>query len=106
MSVRDEEKLMRFVNEALGEAEGIAERIDSEVTAEEKKRLDEGEHKILTEVYERIQSEMKKIRREIKLLDGIREEAVQEWQHTASAPKDEKERKSEERIRDVPKRRL
>ena len=64
MSVRDEEKLMRFVNEALGEAEEIAARIDSEVSAEEKKSLDEGEKKILTEVYERIQSEMKKIRRE------------------------------------------
>ena len=64
MPIRDEEKLMRFVNEALGEAEEIAGRIDSEVTAEEKKRLDEGEHKILTEVYERIQSEMKRIRRE------------------------------------------
>lgn len=64
MSVRDEEKLMRFVNEALGEAEEIAARIDSEVSAEEKKCLDEGEKKILTEVYERIQSEMKKIRRE------------------------------------------
>ena len=48
MPIRDEEKLMRFVNEALGEAEEIAGRIDSEVTAEEKKRLDEGEHNILT----------------------------------------------------------
>ena len=64
MPVRDDEKLMRFVNEALGEAEEIAARIDSEVTAEEKKRLDEGEKKILTEAYELIQGELKNIRRE------------------------------------------
>lgn len=64
MSVRDEEKLMRFVNEALGEAEEIAARIDAEVSAEETRRLEEGEHKILTEAYEHIQSELKNIRRE------------------------------------------
>ncbi len=64
MPVRDEEKLIRFVNEVLSEAESIAERIDSEVSSEEKMRLDDGEKKILTESYERIQREMKTIRRE------------------------------------------
>lgn len=64
MSVRDEEKLMRFVNEALGEAEEIASRIEAEVSAEESKRLEEGERKILAEAYAHIQSELKNIRRE------------------------------------------
>ncbi len=64
MPVRDDEKLLRFVNEVLGEAEAIAGRIDSEVSTEEKKRLDEGEHAILTEAYELIQRELKSIRRE------------------------------------------
>lgn len=64
MSVRDEEKILRFVGEVLGEAENIAKRIDNEVSAEEQKQLCEGEKKILTENYERIQSEKKNIRRE------------------------------------------
>lgn len=64
MPVRDDEKLIRFTNEVIGEAESIADRIDSEVSAQEKQRLDEGEHAILTEAYELIQRELKQIRRE------------------------------------------
>lgn len=64
MSIRDEEKLRRFTDEALGEAEATAAKINTEVDAEEARRLNEGEQKILTEAYERIQSELKVIRRE------------------------------------------
>ena len=64
MSIRDEEKLRRFTDESLGEAEATADKINAEVDAEEERRMDEGEHKILTEAYDRIQSELKSIRRD------------------------------------------
>lgn len=58
------------------------------------------------EKYDNCREYLKKLRREIKLLDGIREEAGQEWQQTATVPEDEKKRKIEERSRDVPERRM
>lgn len=64
MSIRDEEKLRRFAEESLGEAEATAAKINAEVDSEEARRLTEGEHKILQAAYEHIQTELKSIRRE------------------------------------------
>ena len=64
MSIRDEEKLRLFTDEALGSAEDTADRINKETNDEESRLLAEGEHKILTEAYEKIQSELKNIRRD------------------------------------------
>lgn len=64
MSVRDEEKLRLFTDEVLGEAETAADKINKEVDAEEARLLEEGEHRILAEAYDRIQSELKNLRRE------------------------------------------
>ncbi|MBQ8509779.1 MAG: hypothetical protein IJ493_07730 [Clostridia bacterium] len=64
MSIQDEAKLRRFADEALGEAEAIASKIDAEVDAERRRRLEEGEKRILSEAYDHIQTELKNIRRQ------------------------------------------
>ena len=48
MSIRDEEKLRLFTDEALGSAEDTADRINKETNDEESRLLAEGEHKIIT----------------------------------------------------------
>ena len=56
--------------------------------------------------YDRCRLYLKDLRHEIKLLEGIRQEAEKERQQTASVPGDEKKQKGIERNRDVPERRL
>ena len=56
--------------------------------------------------YDRRRLYLKDLRHEIKLVDGIRQEAEKERQQTASVPGDEKKQKGIERNRDVPERRL
>ena len=56
--------------------------------------------------YDRCRVYLKNLRHEIKLLEGIRQEAEKERQQTASVPGDEKKQKGIERNRDVPERRL
>ena len=56
--------------------------------------------------YDRCRLYLKDLRHEIKLVDGIRQEAEKERQQTASVPGDEKKQKGIERIRDVQERRL
>ena len=67
MALTDEEKLRNLADEAINDAKKISGDIQEKTKQEFKEKVDEGEKKLLEDVYNYIQSEIVRIRREKSL---------------------------------------
>ena len=64
MALSNEEKLKNFADEAMNDAKKISEEIEIKTNREFKEKVDDGDKKLLSQMYGYIQTEIEKIKKE------------------------------------------